>query len=51
MNSFSVVGEPRSNFFLLRIEDESLDSTAVFNELLKRGVIVKDGLGVVHQSG
>ena len=43
MNSFSVVGEPRSNFFLLRIEDESLDSTAVFNELLKRGVIVKDG--------
>jgi histidinol-phosphate aminotransferase len=43
MNSFSVVGEPRSNFFLLRIEDESLDSTTVFNELLKRGVIVKDG--------
>jgi histidinol-phosphate aminotransferase len=43
MNSFSVVGGPRSNFFLLRIEDESLDSTTVFNELLKRGVIVKDG--------
>lgn len=43
LNSFSIVGEPRSNFFLLRIEDESLDSTKVFNELLKRGVIVKDG--------
>jgi len=43
LNSFSIVGEPRSNFFLLRIEDEALDSTKVFNELLKRGVIVKDG--------
>jgi histidinol-phosphate aminotransferase len=43
LNRFSVVGEPRSNFFLLRIEDESLDSTVMFEELLKRGVIVKDG--------
>lgn len=43
LNRFSVVGEPTSNFFLLRIEDESLSSTTVFNELLKRGVIVKDG--------
>jgi histidinol-phosphate aminotransferase len=43
LNRFSVVGEPRSNFFLLRIEDASLSSTTVFNELLKRGVIVKDG--------
>lgn len=43
LNSFSVIGQPRSNFFLLRIENESLDSTKVFNELLKRGVIVKDG--------
>jgi histidinol-phosphate aminotransferase len=43
LNRFSVVGEPRSNFFLLRIEDESLDSTAAFNALLERGVIVKDG--------
>ena len=40
---YSVVGEPRSNFFLLRIDDPSLDSTTLFNELLKRGVIVKDG--------
>ena len=43
LNRFSVVGEPRSNFFLLRIEDENLDSTKMFEELLKRGVIVKDG--------
>ena len=43
LNSFSVIGEPKSNFFLLRIEDETLDSTTIFNELLKRGVIVKDG--------
>jgi histidinol-phosphate aminotransferase len=43
LNSFSVVGEPKSNFFLLRIEDDTLDSTKLFFELLKRGVIVKDG--------
>lgn len=43
LNRFSVVGQPSSNFFLLRIEDTALDSTKMFNELLKRGVIVKDG--------
>jgi histidinol-phosphate aminotransferase len=43
LNRFSVVGKPSSNFFLLRIEDPALDSTKMFNELLKRGVIVKDG--------
>jgi histidinol-phosphate aminotransferase len=43
LNRFSVVGQPSSNFFLLRIEDPALDSTTVFDELLKRGVIVKDG--------
>jgi histidinol-phosphate aminotransferase len=43
LNRFSVVGQPMSNFFLLRIEDPELDSTQVFEELLKRGVIVKDG--------
>ena len=43
LNRFSVVGEPSSNFFLLRIEDSGLCSTTVFEELLKRGVIVKDG--------
>jgi histidinol-phosphate aminotransferase len=40
---YTVVGEPRSNFFLLRIDDPALDSTVAFEELLKRGVIVKDG--------
>lgn len=43
LNRFSVVGNPSSNFFLLRIEDPALDSTQMFEELLKRGVIVKDG--------
>lgn len=43
LNAFSVVGEPQSNFFLLKLEAPSLDSTQVFQELLKRGVIVKDG--------
>ncbi len=40
---YSVVGQPSSNFLLLRIDDPVLDSTTLFNELLKRGVIVKDG--------
>lgn len=43
LNRFSVIGEPCSNFFLLRIEDPALNSTLMFNELVKRGVIVKDG--------
>jgi histidinol-phosphate aminotransferase len=43
LNRFSVVGTPSSNFFMLRIEDPALDSTRMFEELLKRGVIVKDG--------
>lgn len=43
LNAFSVVGQPSSNYFLLRVENSNLDSTKVFNELLKRGVIVKDG--------
>ena len=43
LNAFSIVGQPSSNYFLLRVEDANLDSTKVFNELLKRGVIVKDG--------
>jgi histidinol-phosphate aminotransferase len=43
LNRFSVVGEPSSNFFMLRIDDPDLDSNQMFEELLKRGVIVKDG--------
>ena len=33
----------RSNFFLVEILDPDTDSTKVFNGLLERGVIVKDG--------
>jgi len=54
MNRFRVIGDPRANFLLLRIEDPSLDSKRAFLELLKQGVIVKDcslsfvGLGDRH---
>jgi histidinol-phosphate aminotransferase len=43
LNRFRMVPNSRSNFFLLEILDAELDSTKVFEELLKRGVIVKDG--------
>jgi len=43
LNRFRIVPNSRSNFFLLEVLDSDLDSTKVFNELLKRGVIVKDG--------
>ena len=33
----------RSNFFLIEILDPDTDSTKVFEGLLERGVIVKDG--------
>ncbi len=40
---FRMVPGSRANFFLTEILAPELDSTKVFNELLKRGVIVKDG--------
>jgi histidinol-phosphate aminotransferase len=43
LNRFRMVPNSRSNFFLLEVLDAELDSTKVFEELLKRGVIVKDG--------
>jgi histidinol-phosphate aminotransferase len=43
LNRFRMVPGSRSNFFLIEITDESLDSTIAFEQLLKRGVIVKDG--------
>ncbi|HTC97693.1 MAG TPA: histidinol-phosphate transaminase [Bradyrhizobium sp.] len=43
LNRFRMVPGSRSNFFLIEITDESLDSTSAFEQLLKRGVIVKDG--------
>ncbi|WP_162409128.1 pyridoxal phosphate-dependent aminotransferase [Acuticoccus sediminis] len=46
MNAFRMVPGCRSNFFLTEILDPDLDSTAVFNGLLERGVIVKDGTDI-----
>ena len=43
IDGFRAVPNSRANFFLAEIVDPALDSTRVFNELLKRGVIVKDG--------
>ncbi|MEM7337098.1 MAG: histidinol-phosphate transaminase [Actinomycetota bacterium] len=43
LDRFRFVGGSRSNFFLVEILDPDTDSTAVFNGLLERGVIVKDG--------
>jgi histidinol-phosphate aminotransferase len=43
LNRFRMVPDSRSNFFLIEVLDGELDSTKVFEELLKRGVIVKDG--------
>src|SRR6185312_4558192 len=43
LNRFRMVPGSRSNFFLLDVKDSGLDSTQVFEALLKHGVIVKDG--------
>jgi histidinol-phosphate aminotransferase len=42
LNRFRMVPGSRSNFFMLEITDDALDSTEAFNALLKHGVIVKD---------
>lgn len=43
ISGFRAVPGSRSNFFLTEILNPELDSTKVFNHLLSRGVIVKDG--------
>lgn len=43
LDRFQVVPGSHANFFLLEIVDDSTDSTRVFEGLLERGVIVKDG--------
>jgi histidinol-phosphate aminotransferase len=43
MTRFRMVPNSRANFFLTEILDPALDSDIVFEELLKRGVIVKNG--------
>ena len=42
-NRFRMVPNSKANFFLAEIVDQDLDASVVFEELLKRGVIVKDG--------
>ena len=43
LDRFRMVPGSRSNFFLVEILDPDTDSTEVFEGLLERGVIVKDG--------
>jgi len=43
IDDFRAVPGSQANFFLTEILNPALDSTRVFEELLKRGVIVKDG--------
>lgn len=43
LDRFRMVPGSRSNFFLVEILDQDIDSTTVFDGLLERGVIVKDG--------
>ncbi len=43
LDRFRMVPHSRSNFFLVEILDPDTDSTEVFQGLLERGVIVKDG--------
>ncbi|MCL1483738.1 MULTISPECIES: histidinol-phosphate transaminase [unclassified Marinobacter] len=47
LDRFRIVPGSRSNFFLTEILDPSLGATRVFNELLQRGVIVKDGNDII----
>ncbi|MDB5841074.1 MAG: histidinol-phosphate transaminase [Herminiimonas sp.] len=46
MSAFRMVPGSKANFFLTEIRDPALDSTKVFNGLLERGVIVKDGTDI-----
>ncbi len=43
IDGFRAVPGSEANFFLTEIMAPELDSTRVFNELLQRGVIIKDG--------
>ncbi|TVQ38222.1 MAG: histidinol-phosphate transaminase [Geminicoccaceae bacterium] len=43
LRAFRMVPNSRANFFLLEVVSPALDSTGVFEALLARGVIVKDG--------
>ena len=43
LDRFQIVRNSRANFFLVEILDPDTDSTKVFEGLLERGVVVKDG--------
>lgn len=43
LRRFRMIPDSRANFFLVEILDPDINSTTVFNALLERGVIVKDG--------
>lgn len=43
LDRFRMLPHSRANFFLVEVLDPETDSTKVFNGLLERGVIVKDG--------
>ncbi len=43
LDRFRMIPDSRANFFLVEIMDQSTDSTKVFEGLLERGVITKDG--------
>ncbi len=43
LDRFRMIPGSRANFFLIEVLDPDTDSTAVFEGLLERGVIVKDG--------
>lgn len=47
LNRFRMVPGSRSNFFMLEILDPGITSTHLFTELLKRGIIAKDGLDIM----
>lgn len=47
VDGYRAVPGSEANFFLTEILNPELDSTIVFNELLKRGVIVKDGTDIL----
>ena len=43
LDRFRMISNSHSNFFLVEILDSEINSTEVFEGLLERGVVVKDG--------
>lgn len=51
LNSFNMIEGTRSNFFTVEIANPELNSTGIFDGLLERGVVVKDGTVSFHGFG